>query len=148
MLFGVLVRRLTAVCFLKLAQPYKLLSSRHVAAGRNIPSAFYSLGVSWREQTEWALASNPLRRVLWKVHYPQAHLFQSQRREKKTPLERKQMSAHLWGTNSWFFFVGGSRERRCRASHAEPHDEPPNQLRFSLTEVFLLCSPSCWPDNF
>lgn len=82
-MFGQLVGRLTAACLLKLAQPYKLPSSCNVAAER--PSAFYSLGILGREPTQRALASNPLQRVLWEVHYPRAHLFQSQRRGKKTP---------------------------------------------------------------
>lgn len=111
MLFGLLVRRLIAVCLLKLAEPYKLLSSRGVAAELDVPSAFYSLGISGSEQTERVLASNPLRRVLWKVHYPRAHLFQSQRREKKTPPERKQMSAHSWDK----FFILCRRKRSGEA---------------------------------
>lgn len=51
-LFVLLVRRLMAVCLLELAQPHELLSSRRVAAELDVPSAFYSLGVAGREQTE------------------------------------------------------------------------------------------------
>lgn len=125
-MFGQLVRRLTAACLLKLAQPYKLPSSCNVAAER--PSAFYSLGILGREQTERVLASNPLQRVLWKVHYPRAHLFQSQRRGKKTPAG-EETDVCTFMRHKFFILC---RRKLCFSRWASESTAP---------KVFLLCSP-------
>lgn len=47
------------------------------------------------------------------------------------------MSAHLWVANP-LFCVGGSRAQRGRASHTEPHVEPPNH-RASLRQKCFYC---------